>query len=100
MDRQRERCPALCPQPPAPGSACRSPAPALAPTGSRPRWQRRSAREGDASSAAHARLARAEEAQQRLDDAAVGGDRDLVDREPSQEMTASLQILLRLLLEL
>ena len=47
-----------------------------------------------------ARLARAEEPDQRLDDAAVGAHRDLVDREPAQQTPARGDLLVHRLGEL
>src|ERR1043166_3851894 len=61
----------------------------------------RSARsESPSGSFSKPRLARAEEAKQRLHDAAIGAHRDLVDRETSQQMPAAIRLTADLRLEL
>src|SRR5688500_13748719 len=71
---------------------CRPTAPPPPPRRSRgaPRTSRCAAR----SSPAGARLARAEEPDERLDDAAVGVDGDLVDRQAAQQAPSHRQFLL------
>src|SRR5690242_20596783 len=97
-DRRREPYRARRRPRPAPESPPRLPArrPHVPATPRRPGRDQRAA----SSSSSHPRLARTEETKQRLDDPAIGADRDLVDREPAQEMPSLLTILVRPPLEL
>src|SRR5687767_3912112 len=64
------------------------------PGGGRARAAQRTLRRAPRSPPSCARLARAEEANQRLDDAAIRVDRDLVDRQAAQQPAPVRELLL------